>query len=327
MSDSAKEQLAVLAGAGKIVSERPFTQYWAELSEMAKAKGCASYDKLMEYIESNYTAFGLDMSSYNRISNRYEQQEVFRNLYSEMNSINNFNELKSKFDSLVSSVLNKNNNNNVPTIGGGGGGSGSKAGNNVAVIVGNTQNKNNQNPSNVKAAFSDMNNHWAADEIKYLHDLQILGGYEDNTFKPDKIVTRGEFVKMICNALKDDMQYSGADLFEDVKESDWYFESTNTAAEKGLITGFAGKFMPESPITRQDAAVILHRVFTYKNILFDGSETFSDNENIADYAAESVSILAANDIIKGYNNRFEPLNNLTRAEAGVLIFRMVSYSA
>jgi len=77
--------------------------------------------------------------------------------------------------------------------------------------------------------------------------------------------------------------------------------------------------MPDNLITRQDAAVILHRLISSVKTI-DGSVNFEDNANIADYAKEAVSSLAASGIISGMGNgNFAPTENLTRAQAAKLL--------
>ena len=53
-------------------------------------------------------------------------------------------------------------------------------------------------------------------------------------------------------------------------------------------------------------------------------DLFDDDSLIADYAKDSVYALKENGIINGYDNSFNPVNNLTRAEAAVLINNVLS---
>lgn len=328
LSQKAKEQIAALARSSAISSDRPFAEYYGELSFMAQAKTCTSYEKLMEYIEKQYTVANLDMSDYNLLGNKYKQQEIFRSLFREMNGIDTFSALNSKFTQLVRDAGKESGTGGMGGAGSGGsGGSGSGSSGGGTAGIGSVKMDNMDNNAPVSdgiVLFTDMQNHWAANEISELYHQAVISGYEDNTFRPDNTVTRAEFVQMICNGIN--AVYNGADMFEDVGRSDWYFKSVNTAAELEIVKGFGNRFEPEDFITRQDAAVILYSVFQYRGIVLEGQESFADDDKIASYAYEGVSTLAGNGIVQGYGGYYAPEDNLTRAEAGVLVYRLLNYS-
>ena len=51
------------------------------------------------------------------------------------------------------------------------------------------------------AQLSDVPNHIYKKEIQALIDSECIKGYSDNTFKPDKLVTRVETLKFILECL------------------------------------------------------------------------------------------------------------------------------
>lgn len=162
--------------------------------------------------------------------------------------------------------------------------------------------------------FADVENHWAKDYINELSSLNIIKGYEDGTFKPDKAVTRAEFVKMIVTLLG--LSEEKAD-FADVYENDWYYGVVGAASNAGLVTGDGKNFNPNAMITRQDAAVIICRA-----LKMSGNEetTFADNNEISDYAKNAVGALAQLGIISGYeDNTVRPLNLITRGETAKIL--------
>ncbi len=54
---------------------------------------------------------------------------------------------------------------------------------------------------NAKANFHDTNGNWAEGYIAWCDAEDIVGGYEDKTFRPDNNITYDEALKMICAAL------------------------------------------------------------------------------------------------------------------------------
>ena len=51
------------------------------------------------------------------------------------------------------------------------------------------------------AKFKDIEGHWAQAHIEKLHEYGIVNGTSEDTFSPDKPVTRAEAAVMIANAL------------------------------------------------------------------------------------------------------------------------------
>ena len=51
--------------------------------------------------------------------------------------------------------------------------------------------------------FSDTQKHWAKADIEKVAAKGIMNGYSDNTFKPDKTVTRAELATVLARLMKD----------------------------------------------------------------------------------------------------------------------------
>ena len=85
--------------------------------------------------------------------------------------------------------------------------------------------------------------------------------------------------------------------------------------------GANGRFNPEAFATRQDIAVILTRAMSFKEITPETTDTeeFSDIDDAADYAAEAIRYLRQCKVIRGFENKFLPKNNCTRAEMACML--------
>ena len=79
-------------------------------------------------------------------------------------------------------------------------------------------------------------------------------------------------------------------------------------------------------ITRQDMAVMIYRAAVAADVQLPGGYVeFSDEAMIADYAKDSVAALAGAGIINGVGDgRFNPDGNATRAEATVILARIMN---
>ena len=169
--------------------------------------------------------------------------------------------------------------------------------------------------------FSDVNDmHWAKEAVEELAKEGIISGYEGGKFNPNNKITREEFVKIVVETF--DKYDASADIdFSDVKNNAWYYKYVASGVKAGIINGVSeAEFGTGNNITRQDAAVILYRIYNKKT---DKKVEFSDEALISDYAKEAVLALSGKSIITGMSDgKFYPKNNLTRAEAAVMIYRL-----
>lgn len=114
-----------------------------------------------------------------------------------------------------------------------------------------------------ESTFTDASTHWAVDAITWAQETGVVNGYEDNTFRPNRAVTREELAQMLYNYAKVkgyDLTASG-DLtaFPDVsKVSSWAKEAMAWANGNELINGHDdGTLQPGGDSTRAQAASIL----------------------------------------------------------------------
>ncbi|MBP3361247.1 MAG: S-layer homology domain-containing protein [Clostridia bacterium] len=171
--------------------------------------------------------------------------------------------------------------------------------------------------------FSDIDTvPWAKDSIYGLCKKGILSGYGDATFRPDNAITREEFVAMIVKSLGAD-DNSKCD-FDDVSENSWYYKYIASACSRGIVNGMSnGSFGVGMNITREDAAVIISRILS-SNSGGAHEKSFVDEDDISDYAAESVRILTDSGIIDGNpDGRFVPKGSLTRAQAAKILWKAI----
>ena len=146
------------------------------------------------------------------------------------------------------------------------------------------------------ASFLDVqDNSRAGVKIGLLATLGIMGGYPDGTFKPEKIMTRGEFSELAASALglptpeaiaNPSAAVNRADgitiiarlarlsrpqtvtdkPFPDISKKHWAAKSIIAAKKAGLLWYLIGKpFEPKKVITRAEAAMILSQTRVVKD--------------------------------------------------------------
>lgn len=167
---------------------------------------------------------------------------------------------------------------------------------------------------------TDLAGHWAKDSIAKLINAGIVSGYPDGSFQPDKTVTRAEFTVMLAKALKLEPKVGSA--FKDTA-AHWARESISTAAAHGLISGYdQNTFRPDHLITREQAAVIIARAAQLE--AEDQPLNFTDAQLIAPWALPSVTAAVSKSYLSGYpDNSFRPQGNTTRAEAAIIIAKLL----
>jgi hypothetical protein len=184
-----------------------------------------------------------------------------------------------------------------------------------------------------KKQFKDMNSHWASEIVDVIAAKHIISGYEDGSFRPDKQMTRAEFVTIIMKSMEDkelNRNLPTEKIFTDVEDNFWAKEFIYAAHQKGWVSGYDGKFNPNQPITREQMVTILMKVLadadTNKELNI-GNEidlnSFNDHQRISLWAAESVEKAVNYGIIKGYNNELAPQKNATRAEAAAMLYQFL----
>lgn len=169
------------------------------------------------------------------------------------------------------------------------------------------------------AQFSDVDNHWARIDISYLTKKGIAGGYSDGTFRPNRNITRAEFLKMVNRVF----EYKGKiDIaFKDVNEEDWFYEDFRTAVAMGYINGYDdGTIRPNRPITREEASKIIVMASILGGELPDMDPSFKDKEKIGQWAKSFVRIMEDEGYITGYEDgTFRPKNQITRGETAKIL--------
>lgn len=218
----------------------------------------------------------------------------------------------------------------VSSGGSSGGGGGSSSGGRGAAsgleVFGSAQ-ETVAEPMN-KNIFDDLDSvPWATDAIVELAAKGVIAGKGDNKFCPEDMVTREEFTKLVAEAFVPEI--SGAEIsFLDVPKDRWSYPFIAKAKAAGLINGYSEtEFGATDLISRQDMAVIIYNTAVYKGVEVMKAEDalgFGDDGEIADYAKESVYALKAMGIVNGVSDmEFAPLRNATRAEAAVIIHKLL----
>ncbi|MNO88297.1 Cellulosome-anchoring protein precursor [compost metagenome] len=169
----------------------------------------------------------------------------------------------------------------------------------------------------------DIQGHWAQKQLQDWLNKGYLGGYQDGTFKPNKAITRAEYVALL-NRL-----FGYTDMatisFKDLKKSNWYYSEVAKAVKAGYIGGYENNtFRPNASLTRQEAAVIAAKILKLNTKA--ASAKFKDSSQFAAWSRGAIAAAADKKVINGYpDGTFGPKKALTRAEAVGIISNSVAH--
>lgn len=173
---------------------------------------------------------------------------------------------------------------------------------------------------------SDITGHWAEGQIRAWLEKGLINGYPDDTFKPNKDISRAEFMSLVNKAF--DYNEASEIDYTDVSPDSWYAGVVAVAKKAGYIDGYPDNTIkPNAPITRQEATVIIAKI---KNLDENeaGLDSFKDAKNIANWSKGAVGAVVLADIMKGYpDDTFKPGNPIKRGEAVVALDKALNYEA
>ena len=177
-------------------------------------------------------------------------------------------------------------------------------------------------------AFTDVNNHWAKDNMLFVVSRGLLSGTSATTFSPNTGMTRGMFVTALGRLAGVDPTDYQASRFTDVKEDAYYAPYVNWAAKTGVVSGTTDTaFAPDININREQMAVIMKNYAAKLGYTIPKTlevVNFADSAGISSWAKEAVKSMQQAGILAGKtNNCFDPAGTATRAEVATVLRRFV----
>ncbi len=176
------------------------------------------------------------------------------------------------------------------------------------------------------ADFKDMPNNWATEALNAAVNNGLMGG-SDGYIYPDNPMTRAEMATIIARATGATKE---ADLseFVDVRPGDWFYSSMGKAVDMKAFNGSDGRLNPNNNITRQEAFLVLARVFGIEQNAdkeYTELDKFKDGQDVADWAKKGVNMIIKCGYVGGNDGRINPNDNITRAEFAVVMNRLIKY--
>jgi outer membrane protein assembly factor BamB len=179
--------------------------------------------------------------------------------------------------------------------------------------------------------FPDITQHWAKTYIQSMIYAQYVNGYpDDQTFRPDNLVTRAESTTIVAKTLS----LTGPSLGFHTRLTDiathWARNFIMALEERGIIGGFQEPdgtytFRPDQNMTRAEEARILVRAYNISPAPAGFATRFRD---IAGHWAEAdIKAMESAGYVNGFQEpdgsfTYRPEQNLTRAELCTIVARV-----
>lgn len=210
--------------------------------------------------------------------------------------------------------------------GGGGGGSssssssgGSSGGGGVGAIP---------EPSHLYESFTDISNHWANNEIRYVVENNLFNGTSETTFSPNQPITRGMIVTVLYR-YEGQPSLNSTNPFKDIASGRYYTNGVIWAYENKIVSGIGNdKYAPDANLTREELANILYGYAKYKGASLAAPADISgyaDAHKVSTWAKDTLKWAVGEGLISGKaNNLIAPADQASRAETAVILQRFIT---
>ncbi|MBE9125932.1 MULTISPECIES: S-layer homology domain-containing protein [unclassified Coleofasciculus] len=181
-------------------------------------------------------------------------------------------------------------------------------------------------PPTSSVEFSDVpNNFWANPAIASLAKRNVVVGFPDGTFEPERFATRGELAAMLQKAFDRKNKQNPVD-FEDLPPNYWASDAIAEVFQTGILKGYSdNRFRPNQPVSRAEVLVALVTALNLKppSTPEKSLQSFKDGEQVPDYAIAKIAAAKAAGLVTGYRNGelLVPSKPATRAEVAAMIYQ------
>ena len=186
--------------------------------------------------------------------------------------------------------------------------------------------------------YTDTKDNWARDAIQAMSQAGYLSGYSDNTFKPSAQITREQAAAIYGKVLQHNLnEQELADIvtkesstsYSDVEPDRWSNSAIKLVSAAGVMQGTSKTaFTPSKTMNREEfvaSAASLAKKLNITTPVKTEKVTFKDEDSISlDYVAD-INYMAERGIVaSGATENFNPKQPVTRAQAAIILNRMLN---
>jgi S-layer family protein len=195
-------------------------------------------------------------------------------------------------------------------------------------------------PTLCPITFSDVQaTDYFYEPVRYLYCHGVISGYGDNTFRPYNDTTRAQMVKIVVLGFGIAIQTpaAGGYTFHDVPPTAPFFDVIETAAARGIVSGYTcgpggpgpcdtqnrPYFLPNNPVTRGKLSKIDVIAAGWAQIN-PSTPTFTDvPANSTFYTVIETAV--CHGVVSGYaDHTFHPFANATRGQISKIVYLSIT---
>ena len=173
---------------------------------------------------------------------------------------------------------------------------------------------------------SQLKLHWAYDALEFCLNHGYLAYEDDGRVRPNKPITRGEFVTSLAKfcGVDESYKYYEQTGYRDIAADSPLAPYVKWARDAGLMDGSNGSFLPDEKLTREQMATVVARYLTALGLAsMDTAQTsYKDDARISAWAKAGVALCTQEGILQGSNGSFLPKGKLTRAQTAAILYRL-----
>jgi len=183
----------------------------------------------------------------------------------------------------------------------------------------------------LRVDLSDIAEHWAEGYIQALFLTGIVSGYPEGDYRPERMVTREEYIKLLVLTAGIDPLTAGASTFEDVELSRWSSPHIEAAVQAGIVVpaDYGATLGPAVNIRRLEMATLLVRAAGAEELaasLTEAELPYTDVEELPGWARGYVAAATELGLMRGFpDNTFGPHLETKRGEVATVFNRYLAF--
>ena len=186
--------------------------------------------------------------------------------------------------------------------------------------------------------YPDTKDNWARDAIQAMTQAGYLSGYADNTFKPSAQITREQAAAIYGKVLQHNLNEQelaeiatkeSSTSYSDVEADRWSSSAIKLVSAAGVMEGTSKTaFTPSKTMDREQfvaSAASLAKKLNLSTPVKAEKVTFKDEASISSAYLADIQYMAQRGIVaSGATENFNPKQPVTRAQAAIILNRMLN---
>lgn len=180
--------------------------------------------------------------------------------------------------------------------------------------------------SNASVFIDVLEDAWYLSELDYALEKGFISGTSPNTFSPNSVLTRGQFVTILGRIFGQRIDSYDTVVFDDVAPDAWYAPYISWAYQNGYVSGVdARHFKPNASITFEQMAAVLDNIIeTTGVVLPEAPVEYNDSYSASLWAESSMAAMQKYGLIMpDSEGNLNPSQVVTRADGVVSISLLI----